>query len=272
MRPCRPFTLLPAALALLLVPPACGADPAAPAPATDAADAAADPGAATADAPAADPGPATDAADAAADPDAATADVPAADPGPATASCNTLLQEGCQPTENCTYATTEATTPSCAPEGTKLYGQECAGLGDCQRGICLDLNDTGSRCYKFCKTEIHCIETVGPDALGFTGACAELSGVGFKVCGLDVTYQTCDLLTQGCDAGKGCYLLDQDTVCLPAGAAATGESCASTNDCAPGGICVGQRCKRSCDTAAADPCGAFVPCPAYWGSAGYCDE
>lgn len=174
----------------------------------------------------------------------------AADNGPDTSGppCNAIKQEGCADTENCTYAN-EATSATCQAAGEKLYGQECAGLGDCAQGTCINLNDTGNYCYKFCKTELHCSGvTPGPGGKGLTGSCASLSNSAFDVCEIDVEYESCDLLAQDCaDSAKGCYASDKPTpICLPAGTSPVGGDCEFVTDCAPGNRCVNTKCYKLC--------------------------
>ena len=178
--------------------------------------------------------------------------------GPA---CNVIKQEGCAEGEKCTYAQ-NASKPSCVEAGTKAIGEACDGQGDCKDGTCLSLNDTGNLCYKYCGTKVHCDGE----------KCVELSDSPFKVCELDVEYETCDMLAQGCSNPEhGCYVSDEGAVCLPAGTAQQGEDCDSVGSCAPGNVCINKRCYKVCNVNEEDPCGDFKPCANYYGNAGYCD-
>lgn len=226
----------------------------------------------------------TPAADTTAAQDTAVADAAAdmmsgdgVDAGPDTAAvtCNAILQEGCAEGENCRYGGDKDTKATCFPAGEKLYGQECAGVGACAEGMCMDLNGTGSRCYRFCKTEIHCQGEVAPEGKPYTGACSKLSNASYMVCELSVEYDTCDLLAPSCPDGKGCYVIagQYSPVCLPAGTAALGGSCDAPNSCAGGLVCINKVCHALCDkTDDAWPCGDFVPCSSHYGNAGYCDN
>ncbi len=178
--------------------------------------------------------------------------------------CNPITQTGCGDAGNCTFSG-EDDKPSCAAAGTVAAGDECGGANTCVEGICLSLNDTGSRCYKFCQTPVHC-----PDL----GACLDLSNAAFSVCEVGDIYDNCDLLQQNCDGGKGCYAIDNEPlpVCLPAGSGVEDSECESVNDCGSGFVCVNRRCKTICDQGAAQPCGTFGNCSAWAGNAGYCDE
>jgi len=180
-----------------------------------------------------------------------------------TPACNPILQTGCEEGQNCTFSGS-AKTPACAAGGTIAYGEECGGQDACELGVCLSLNDTGYRCYKFCQTVAHC----EGDA-----QCLSLTDTPYKVCEIGDIYTHCDLLLQDCEGGKGCYPIatEPQPVCLPAGSATAGEACSDAAGCIGGNICINQRCKRVCDPSENDPCGNFTPCSSY-GTAGYCDE
>ena len=233
MRLCRPALLLAAAASLL----ACGDDAQPAANDTTAAE---------------DTAPSEDLAG-----DAATADTSSPP------ACNPITQTGCPDDQNCTFGD-DGKTPLCVAGGEVLYGDECGSAAPCARGICMSLNDTGYRCYKFCQTVAHC------DA---QASCLALSGVSYKVCEIKDLYDNCDLLVQDCADAKGCYVIanEPQPVCLPPGAALAGDVCDNASACAPGHLCINQRCKRICDPRQTDPCGNFIPCPSY-SSAGYCDE
>ena len=195
--------------------------------------------------------------------DVGTEDTQPEDTGAPTSSCNYILNEGCAADEKCSFPTSGAKKAECTPAGEKAIGEECSGIGDCKEGICISLNDTGNLCYKFCKTMAHCD----------MDECLDLKDSPYKVCELDVDYETCDMLAQDCTkAGQGCYVTDDGAVCLPSGTAGIDDECESVSDCAPGGVCINKRCKKVCDKTENDPCGNFKPCANYYGNAGYCDE
>ena len=200
--------------------------------------------------------------------DTGAADIPV-DTGPP--PCNAITQAGCEPGEKCAYG--QSSSPECTPAGTKALGEECAGVGDCLEGSCMNLSDTGNYCYKYCKTELHCGYQPSAGVLSPTGECVALSGETYKVCGLDVTYVTCDLFQQDCEPGKGCYWQDSQAVCLPAGSSGYKGDCDGSSDCAPGFGCINHNCLTICDPNATPPCtGTFTPCVPQWGPAGYCDD
>ncbi|MGM0577327.1 MAG: hypothetical protein ACQEXJ_16500 [Myxococcota bacterium] len=184
-------------------------------------------------------------------------------------ACDPITQEGCAAGENCTYADQDATEPSCVQAGGLEPGARCGEDvdGSCTEGICLSLNQTEFRCYTFCETPIHC-----PD----NGDCLNLQDSPYSVCAQEGIYETCDLLAQDCEDGKGCYLVDgePEPVCLPAGDGDVEDPCDNeAAACKAGLVCVGNGCRRLCDTTAAQPCGDdFTACSSYYQGAGYCDE
>lgn len=191
-------------------------------------------------------------------------DTAEADEGNNEPKCNYILNEGCAEDEKCGFPSSGSTKAECTPAGEKLIGDECSGIGDCKEGTCISLNDTGYLCYGFCKTMAHCENMTD---------CLELKNSPYKVCELDVEYESCNMLGQDCTkAGQGCYVTDDGAVCLPAGTAQVDEDCESVSDCAPGAICINTRCKKICDKTEDNPCGDFLPCANYYGNAGYCDN
>jgi hypothetical protein len=177
------------------------------------------------------------------------------------AACNPIQQD-CPDDQNCTFAEA-AKTQACVKAGTVAYGGDCT-KEDCYRGTCLDINDTGAKCYQVCKTKAHCEDQ---------SACVELSGVSYRVCDGPLEYLSCQLLADACPNGKGCYAAEEPTpVCLPAGTLGEGGVCEAVNDCAPGHACVNKRCYVLCDkTKGLEACPNFVPCADFWGQIGYCD-
>mgnify|MGYP002039445484 CR=1 FL=1 len=180
-------------------------------------------------------------------------------------SCNFILQD-CDPGLNCTFQSSDDDQATCVDSGLKGYGADCAGTSDCEFGICISLNDTDSKCYKFCKTPKHCPED---------SQCLELQDSKYRVCEISGLYTSCNLLADDCEeTGKSCYLHgDEGPVCLPAGTSGLKEDCESAADCAPGHTCINLNCLRLCNQNEPSPCGdAFTPCAGYYGVAGYCDE
>ena len=202
--------------------------------------------------------------------DVATDDVsadsgPAEDTPPAGPPCNPLTQEGCEEGLKCTYDSFDNIV--CDEAGTKPLGETCSGTGDCAAGtICLNLNATDSYCYAFCKIDAHC----APGA-----ECLSLESSSVKVCEIDGIYDFCTLLSDTCDADKGCYWAgDEAPICLPAGTGDSKDECESPNDCLPSHTCINKRCLPLCKTVTPQPCGdAFTQCSSYYPpqQIGYCD-
>ncbi|MEZ4268670.1 MAG: hypothetical protein R3F39_20115 [Myxococcota bacterium] len=184
-----------------------------------------------------------------------------ADAGPDTVAvaCNPISDQGCTEGQTCSY-NPDSTTPLCVVKGVLPATAGCGGgLGSCDHGICLNLNDTGNLCYEFCKIDDHCQAN---------SECLALTDSTYKVCKIAGIYKTCELLADAtCGAGKGCYSTsdEPDPICLPVGAAGNGESCGNVaNGCAAGLACVNTACTRLCDKSAAKPCGdEFTQCSNY---------
>ena len=79
----------------------------------------------------------------------------------------------------------------------------------------------------------------------------------------------CNLLTQDCQAGEGCYVVDNDghTDCMTAGTITEGVSCGQTADavCAPGLDCLGTSaatltCYKICATNGSVACAQGQTC------------
>lgn len=63
----------------------------------------------------------------------------------------------------------------------------------------------------------------------------------------------CDLFTQDCGPGRGCYLVDGTPSCHWSGTGATGASCTFANECAAGNACISGRCSALCEPLAGSP-------------------
>lgn len=187
--------------------------------------------------------------------------------GPDTATpCDPVAQTGCDAQKNCTFVAAEE-SPTCEPAGPVPPEEECGSEARCQVGVCLSLNQTGSRCYQFCDDD--------GDCGGDTGSCLTLSNAAFHICKIDGIYQNCNLLTQDCtETGKACYAVanEDDPICLTVGTKAVGEACDKASDCVKGVACVNDMCRTLCDPAAdPDPCGEAFQCNEFFANAGYCE-
>lgn len=52
--------------------------------------------------------------------------------------------------------------------------------------------------------------------------------------------------SQGCTAGRGCYLTSTDRICVIGGTAGWGEACSAANACRPGFTCYLGACAKAC--------------------------
>jgi hypothetical protein len=195
--------------------------------------------------------------------DSAGGDADAAGPDVPAVTCNPIKDEGCSEGQTCSY-NPDSDTPLCVVKGVLAATAGCGGgLGSCDHGICLSLNDTGNLCYEFCKIKEHCPTD---------SDCLELTGSPYKVCKIAGIYKTCELMGDAaCGAGKGCYSTsdEPDPICLPEGEAGDGEACGSVaNGCKAGLACVNTACARLCDKSQAKPCGDdFTQCSNYLSAA-----
>ena len=183
---------------------------------------------------------------------------------PPSVDCNPIANTGCAEGEKCIYDDTD--NKACAPAGETPGGSPCQDTSECMEGMCLALNGTDSYCYILCKTIGHCPNNA---------PCLELQDSPYKVCKIDDLYDTCNILTQDCEGGKGCYSVagEDQPVCLPAGIEPVGGVCEGPSDCSPGHHCVNFRCYELCDKNDPNSCGLFGKCSSTVAAGvGYCDE
>ncbi|MGB0589969.1 MAG: hypothetical protein ACPGU1_09855 [Myxococcota bacterium] len=215
--------------------------------------------------------PTEDAASAASSEDVATVppdeDIsePEPEPEPEPPACNPIANTGCEEGQKCGYGTTG--DKLCVPAGETPGGDPCQSDAECEGGsTCTSLNGEDYFCYIFCKTIGHCPNNA---------ACMEISDAAFKLCKIEGIYDTCNIMTQDCEQGKGCYSIGGEDlpVCLEAGTEPVGGACESPSDCSPGHHCVNFRCYELCDKNDPNACGTFVSCAGFVASGvGYCDE
>ncbi len=170
-------------------------------------------------------------------------------------ACNPVQNAGCDATagEACIYDAAKDTA-QCGRLSTRLAHEEpCSALhNSCDRNLsCTALpKDHESRCYRVCDSDTG----TGCENLPGTSPnyiCMGLADRSYGVCvGTGVH---CDPNEDPCADTEVCSLLAGETVCVPAGAAAIGESC-STEECTKGALCAnladldGPRCFLPCDT------------------------
>jgi hypothetical protein len=95
---------------------------------------------------------------------------------------------------------------------------------------------------------------------------------------IDTAAEPCNVVTQNCGAGKGCYPTPDvgGVKCFPAGSSSQGLDCVDHKQCAPGLLCIeagdaGTQCVRACDKSRGGV-GCLTPdvCHGYDGTVGYC--
>jgi len=185
--------------------------------------------------------------------DADVADAPS-DAGPdcvADPCVIVLPQCGCRTGEMCqrTGATTDER--GCVPEGSIAADEVCPLDAECVPGhACLAMPTGSPRCHQYCDDDTDCAPGL---------ECASYDeGVGIGVCG-----STCTL-EGGCPGGATCKVVlayDFDSanpvalpVCAAPGAAADGDPCATSIDCAAGLHCDGANCRPMCRQDGSLPC------------------
>lgn len=180
--------------------------------------------------------------------------------------CNPVAQTGCADNQNCTFVANE-TEPTCQAEGPVAAEQSCSSENRCERGVCLNLNQTESLCYAFCAVDADCPGSAA-------GSCLTLTNASFKICKIAGIYDNCDLLTQNCeDETKSCYAVanEDQPICLTTGTKALAAACDRASDCVEGLACVNDVCRTICDPTVADVCGETFVCNAFFANAGYCE-
>lgn len=179
--------------------------------------------------------------------------------------CSPFDNEGCTASQNCSLDTGEA---ACVSAGTKTQLAACTTTSECAPGLLCQFRN----CVKVCSTTEDCTVASASLKCGLGRGYPEFALVGSCV-------KACDVLTQDCPAGQGCYLGS----CLTAvSAGAQGGYCDWGTECAKGLDCLGDsdgdsvpNCNKYCSTTAQNPCGqgfvcyplaeAFPGVPAAWG-------
>jgi hypothetical protein len=190
------------------------------------------------------------------------ANIEAADAAPV--ECHPVSQAGCGPGEKCAFIVDDVGLLSghfgCAADGTAGVGEGCtapAAVGES------DDCEAGAHCY-----EETCHAICEEDATCGDRACVPSDTLDFGLC-----LPGCNLLTQNCPVGQGCYLATGEPICAAVTETASppGGVCMFINDCAAGGGCFedgmgGGVCLAYCDATAfpccGDACGGTPGCEA----------
>jgi hypothetical protein len=176
-------------------------------------------------------------------------------------SCNLVSQCGCEPAQQCGLAVLPEVTEACREPGDVPVGTICNMLEDncVPQAACLPLLGRLA-CEQVCYGDGDC--SSGPGCIRNI-----LAGMGYGLCSPPAT--TCDPYgaAADCPADQACRVtpgLALFTYCSPVGAIAAGASCVSDN-CVAGSGCyvfdmATPTCRRYCNIATADACGAGVVC------------
>jgi hypothetical protein len=122
-----------------------------------------------------------------------------------------------------------------APSGMLVgVGHTCTlGADECQPGLVCQADNCGSRCYKYCNSDLDCPNST----------CSRAGGGSYKVC--DVPFADCNPIgasMANCGATQlACYISAKTvdkTVCDCAGSGIGTTPCTNSRDCLPGNICV----------------------------------
>lgn len=165
-----------------------------------------------------------------------------------------------------TCALAAGTSACVAKTGELGEGEACTGAADCAAGLACFSDGYSGTCGRVC-----CADSASADtsACEDDETCVSATAIDGTTTswGRCTTARTCTLLADvsGCETGEGCYVVDWagTTRCLSAGRATTGQTCAASNDCEPGLVCVGaieRTCLALCAVSTGRPCGATASC------------
>lgn len=158
-----------------------------------------------------------------------------------------LVAQDCDAGLKCTHLTDDggSSVRACLPEGDATEGEPCS------RGPVTDN----------CARGLICLPELQPDG-GVTAACARYCGGADDCAAEDACFlavepegsmerplvcdRPCDLFSQDCPVGRGCYPGPVAPGCYPAGTLPQDASCTYSDECSPGAACVNARCTPLC--------------------------
>jgi hypothetical protein len=168
---------------------------------------------------------------------------------PAGKVCDALTDCGCPASQNCVVVAVDGTT-KCVTTGLKADGDRCSANEECKRGM----ECRNAICRPYCNDPSQCSsgEVCEPwlykDNSGNT-----VASPGTNVCKV-----RCDLGTQICPSGQGCWLYQNETgawlgQCAAAGTATTTNTCIEDPwACASGYDCSLGNCRKYCKIGGSD--------------------
>lgn len=157
---------------------------------------------------------------------------------------------GCGAGESC-YVT--ASIHSCEVEGSRIEGQVCGALDDCESGTgCFLIEGTSvATCRRYCRDASHCD----------VGGCIGGGTIDTADAELGLCSMPCDLRSSaGCPSGTKCGITGFITECIAVGTGNVGTVCSSHSSCRSGLLCVGTSpsgiCREWCRIGHDTDCGS----------------
>jgi hypothetical protein len=158
-------------------------------------------------------------------------------------------QCGCPTGEMCTIGASDQRT--CVTAGTAAPGAACGAVDCAPGGICLGSGNVGF-CGEFCKSDADC----SAPAICILGLADNNGGT---IPNASLCSSNCSPIAgTGCPTGMGCQIVQEENgamrfgfSCNVAGTKTDGQSCTSSNECAPNYGCYNinnvTQCARNCD-------------------------
>ncbi|MBI2394566.1 MAG: hypothetical protein HYV09_33660 [Deltaproteobacteria bacterium] len=162
---------------------------------------------------------------------------------PAGSECRVAPQCGCAEGNTCELQSVEG-AGACKPAGPVARHGACSVPGECAQGmLCIDRT-----CEPYCATDDDCDTR---QCMGFTVDGTPVPNIGYCA-------TPCDPSAVTCPDGRACKFASRDeTICVPAGPRADGESCKNDGECGAGLVCGdGSLCTPLCTVGTTCPDGA----------------
>jgi hypothetical protein len=186
---------------------------------------------------------------------------------PVTTACTLLPQAGCGGgTPACDLTAADDGTTGCRAVTTMgTSDSRCSALTACSAGYsCVGELGVDSACMKFCADDSGCSGTGARCAYDLVSNDGD--PLDIKVCS-----NACDVYLQtGCPSGMGCNAFDAAagdfTDCRVMGTKSVGQTCATTDECSPGALCVNDgtaRCRYYCKIGQSGSCPTSQTCSGF---------
>jgi hypothetical protein len=186
---------------------------------------------------------------------------------PVQTACTLLPQAGCSGnTPACDLAPVEDGSTECrAVTMAGTSDSRCAVATACSAGYsCVGEMGVDSACMKFCAADTDCSGTGSRCAYSLQADNGD--PLNIKVCS-----NACDpYFSTGCPSGMGCNVYDSAagdfTDCRVMGTKSVGSTCANSDECSPGALCVDDgtaRCRYYCKLGVPSSCPTSQTCNAF---------